>query len=418
MTRRIFTVLVLVIVMSVFLIGCASTPPAPAPAAPAPAAPTPAPAPAPTPSPAPAVPVVPQFDGTITFGVVAAMTGVNSMVGEFVVNGANLAAKHINEAGGINGKELKLVFEDEVDNLQASVNATTRIINNPDVVALFGSTFSSNVIAASPLVQEKRITMFAGGSSANIPKQNNPYIWQVRMTDDYSGALMAQAAIETLNMTNPAILFTTDSFGTGLRDQTLAALQARGIEVPANQIFGFTAEERNFAPLLTQIQNSDADGLIAIAHQMTAALICQQVEAAGLDIPLLGSSSWASAVTRTNAGASANGWHAVADWTVEVTTPEGRAFAKAYLEEFGTESDMPAVTVYDSIMLFKEASEIANTTTDREAINNALKQIRDFRGAMSTYTYHDNRGFSTSQFLTLNQDGRATMVDIVLRKQN
>ncbi|MBE6831072.1 MAG: hypothetical protein E7519_12785, partial [Ruminococcaceae bacterium] len=62
------------------------------------------------------------FDGSVTFGVVAPITGTNKMVGEYVVNGAKLALKDINAAGGINGKELKLVFEDEVDNQQASVN--------------------------------------------------------------------------------------------------------------------------------------------------------------------------------------------------------------------------------------------------------------------------------------------------------
>jgi len=353
------------------------------------------------------------FDGEIVFGVVAPITGTNKMVGEYVVNGAELAAKHINEKGGILGKELKLVFEDEVDNLQASVNAMTKIMNYPEVVGFFGSTYSSYVIGASPIVLEKKIPMMAGGSSANIPKENNPYIWQVRMTDDQSGLLLAKAATENLKMKNPAILFITDSFGTGLKDQTIDALKTFGIEVPDSMLFGFTAEEKNFTPLLTQIQNSGADGLIAIGHQMPAALICQQVEAVGLDMPLLGSSSWASAVCRTNAGDSANGWYAVADWTVEVTTEEGKAFAQAYQQAYNMESDMPAVTVYDSIMLFKKACEIANTTTDKEAINEAFKQIKDFKGAMSTYTYAENRCFSTSQFLTVNKDGKATMIDTV-----
>ncbi len=74
---------------------------------------------------------------------------------------------------------------------------------------------------------------------------------------------------------------------------------------------------------------------------------------------------------------------------------------------------MPAVAVYDSIMLFKKACEIAKTTADKEAINNALKEIKDYKGAMSTYTYSENHCFSTSQFLTVNKDGLATMVGTV-----
>lgn len=395
MIKRKLIALTIAAVMTVGLAGCSSGTTTPTPSTTTPASTTPA------------------LNGSVTFGVVAPITGTNKMVGEYVVNGANLAAKEINANGGINGKELKLVFEDEVDNLQASVNAMTKIMNYPDVTAFFGSTYSQNVIAAAPAVAEKKMTMFAGGSSANIPKQNNPYIWQVRMTDDQSGTLLAKAATSNLKMKNPAILFSTDSFGTGLKDQTLGALSKLGITVKQSNLFGFATDEKNFTPLITQIQNSGVDGLIAIGNQMPAALICQQVEAAGLDIPLLGSSSWASAVTRSNAGASANGWNAVADWTVEVTTPEGKAFAKAYNDTYKAESDMPAVTVYDSLMLFKKACEAAKTTTDKEAINNALKQIKDYKGAMSTYTYNDNRCFSTSQFLTVNKDGKAVMVDAV-----
>jgi len=114
------------------------------------------------------------FDGTVTFGAVAPLSGTNVMVGDFVKNGILLAQKHINERGGILGKELKIVFEDEVDNLQASVNAMTKLMNYPDVVAFFGSTYSAYCIAAFPVVLQKKITMFAGGSSANIPKEKIP----------------------------------------------------------------------------------------------------------------------------------------------------------------------------------------------------------------------------------------------------
>lgn len=353
------------------------------------------------------------FDGSVTFGVVAPITGTNKMVGEYVVNGAKLALKEINDAGGINGKELKLVFEDEVDNQQASVNAMVKIMNYPDVVSFFGSTYSANCIAASPNVREKKIPMFAGGSSANIPKDANPYVWQARMTDDQSGMLLAKAATQNLEMKNPAILYSTESFGTGLRDQTVKALKKLGITVPEKNQFGYVNDEKNFAPMIAQIQNSGADGLIAIGNQMPAAVICQQIDASGLDMPMIGSSSWASAVCRQNAGASADGWYGVADWTVEVTTEEGKKFAQTYKDTYKADSDMPAVAAYDSIMLFKKACEIAKTTTDKEAINNALKEIKDYKGAMSTYTYAENHCFSTSQFLTLNKNGLATMIDTV-----
>ena len=214
-------------------------------------------------------------------------------------------------------------------------------------------------------------------------------------------------------MKSPAILYCTNNYGNGVMTQLVECLKNKGYEIPDNMVFGFDAEEKNFTPIITQIQNSQADGLIAIGDQMPAALICQQMDAAGLDIPRIGSSSWASAVCRTNAGAAADGWYGVADWTIEATTEEGQTFAKTYLDQYGADSDMPAVCCYDAIHLFKKACELANSTTDIESINNALFEVQDYHGAMSTYTAAENRTLGTTQFLTYNQDQKATMAGLL-----
>jgi branched-chain amino acid transport system substrate-binding protein len=354
-------------------------------------------------------------EDVVTFGVVAPLTGNNIMVGDFVRNGALLAQRHINDRGGILGKKLELVFEDEVDTLQTSVNAMTKILNYPEVVAFFGSTYSAFCIAISPMVAEKKIPMLAGGSSANIPKERNDFVWQARMTDDNSGILLAKAATEIAKMKNPAIIHVAESFGTGLRDQTVAALKRIGVEVKEENIYAHNPDEKQYGPIISQIQHSDVDGLIGISHQRPGAIICMQVEAAGLDLPLLGSSSFASVVCRETAGEAANGWLGVADWTPDVTTESGKAFSEAYRAEYAgkPDSDMPAVTAYDSVMLFAEACRLAGTTTDPLAINEGFKKIKAYPGAMSTYTPNADHCFSTSQFLTENIDGRAALKEVI-----
>lgn len=353
-------------------------------------------------------------DGTVTFGITAPLSGTNKMNGDYIMNAANLAAEKINAEGGILGKELVLVAEDEVDNMQASVNAMTKLANNPDVMAFFGSSSSSNDIGVSPIVAEKKVTMFAAGSSANIPEENNDYMWQVRTTDDKSGRRIAEAAVNELGMKNPAIMYSTESFGTGLKDNIVAGLAELGITVSESNLYGYTTDDKNFAPIITQIQNSDVDGLIGVAmSQLQAAMICQQVDAAGLDLPMIGGNSFCTAVCRDNAGSSADGWYAIADWTSEVSTPNGKAFEDAYREAYGAPSDYISATCYDAILLFKEACEIANTTTDREAINEALKQIKDFEGVMTTYNYQENHCLASNQMLVQNQEGLAVMLSLI-----
>lgn len=355
-----------------------------------------------------------SLDGTVTFGITAPLSGTNKMNGDYIMNAANLARDAINADGGILGKELVLVAEDEVDNMQASVNAMTKLVNNPEVVAFFGSSSSANDIGVSPIVAEKKVPMFAAGSSANIPAENNEYMWQIRTTDDKSGTRIAQAAVQKLGMKNPAIMFSTESFGSGLKDQVVNGLKEQGIEVPESNLYGYTTDDKNFAPIITQIQNSDVDGLIGISmSQLQAAMICQQVDAAGLDLPMIGGNSFCTAVCRDNAGDSANGWYAISDWTSEVSTPNGKAFEEAYRAAYNAPSDYISATCYDAILLFREACEIANTTTDRDAINNALKEIKSFEGVMTTYNYHENRCLASNQMLVQNQDGLAVMIEVI-----
>ncbi len=348
----------------------------------------------------------------IYIGVAAAMTGTNKLNGDYVRNGSTLAMEQINAAGGVLGKQIELVFEDEVDNQAASVNAMTKLINNDKVSAFVGSMYSAYCIAVSPQVLEKKIPMLACGSSANIPKQNNPYIWQARVTDDQSGLLLAKAYTEKLKLKDPAILHIAESFGDGLRDQTVAAFASLGITVDPKKIFAHTPEEKQFVPILNQIMASGADGMIAITHQVPGAMIAMQADDAGLDIPKLGSSSFASTIVLTTAGTSAEGWYAVADWTNEVTTDAGKAFVEAYQKRYNSLPDLAASVPYDSVRLIAEAIRIGGSA-DPQKINESLAKVNNFPGAMSTFIPNQNRVFGTAQFLTLNKDGKATMLEVV-----
>ena len=353
--------------------------------------------------------------GTIKIGIVAPVTGTNKLVGEYTLNGANLAMEEINAAGGILGKQIELVIGDEVDNLQDSVNATTMLLSENDISAIIGSLYSQYCIAVMPSVLDTQIPYFASGSSSGVSNENNPYVWQVRPIDTFQGVTLAELATGTLGMKNPAIMYSTQSTFASLSEQVQIALQDLGIEITDSNLFGFPEEETNYAPYFAQILAGDYDGIIALSNQMPAALICQQAEISGVDpavLPCLGSTSFCSNVCITNAGSSANNWYSVADWVPGGSTEAGAAFEAAYVAKYNAPSDLPAVTYYDAMYMIKEACEIAGST-DREAINEALKQIKQYPGAISTFSYFDDHVFATSLGITQNIDETVTMIDAV-----
>lgn len=354
---------------------------------------------------------------TIKIGLVTAVTGSNSLVGEESTEGATLAVKEINAAGGINGQMLELIITDEVDNLEMSVLATQELLANDEIVGIIGSLYSQYCIAALPAVLDAGVPFFCSGSSSGVSKEENPYTWQVRPLDTAQGQVLADYVVNELGSKKPAIMYSTQSTFLSLQEQTVKAMKDLGIDISEANLFAFPEDESNYAPYISQIQAGDYDCLIAMANQAPSAVICQQVEAAGLttdDMPLVGSTSFCSSVCITNAGSAADGWLSVSDWAPGGSNPTAAAFEKNYLADnpHRPVSDLAAVAIYDAVYVLAEAMKLAGTTTDREAINNAMQKI-DFEGAISHFKYNEDHSFATALSVTQNIDGVPTAIKAV-----
>lgn len=349
---------------------------------------------------------------TVKIGLVTAVTGSNSLVGEEAQEGAQLAIDQINAAGGVNGQQLELVVADEIDNLEMSVLATQELLANDEVMGIIGSMYSTYCIAALPAVEEAKVPYISMGSSSGVSNEGNPYAWQDRPLDTAQGAALADYVVNELGCTNPAIMHSTQSALLSLAEQTIAALEEKGLTIDDSNIFAFPEDESNYSPYISQIMAGDYDCLIAMANQAPSAVICQQVEAAGLTsdmMPLVGSTSFCSSVCITNAGSAADGWYSISDWAPGGSNDTAAAFEKAYTETYTHRpiSDLAAVCVYDGVYILAEAMKIAGTNTDREAINEAMKDV-DFEGAISHFNFNEDHSFATSLSVTQNIDGVPT----------
>ena len=354
---------------------------------------------------------------TVKIGLVTAVTGSNSLVGEEAQEGAQLAVDEINAAGGVNGQQLELVLADEVDNLEMSVLATQELLANDEIVGIIGSMYSTYNIAAMPSVAEVGVPYLAMGSSSGVANEKNPYTWQDRPLDTAQGAVLADYVVNELGCTKPAIMHSTQSALQSLADQTIAAFQNLGVEITDSNIFAFPDDESNYAPYISQIMDGDYDCLIAMSNQAPSAVICQQVQAAGLTsdmMPLVGSTSFCSNVCITNAGDAANGWYSISDWCPGGSNDVAAAFEEAYTTKYPERaiSDLAAVCVYDAVYILAEAMKIAGTNTDREAINNAMEQV-EFQGAISYFKYNEDHSFATALTVTQNVDGVPTAIKAV-----
>lgn len=350
----------------------------------------------------------------IYFGAIAALSGDNSLIGQYMTEGGDLFEKNVNEAGGVLGKQVKIIYEDEGASDQGSINAAMKLVSRGDITAIVGSfVSSSNNIAVMPTMEEYTTPLFAGGSSANIKNEHNPYAYMCRLSDDLTGATMSKAAVDVLGMSKIAVIHGSDSFGAGLAEQVTNNLKEQYEIEPALDIT-FNPGEVQYTPFLTQIVNADVDGIIAIAHQNDAGIMMKQAGEMGIEIPRLGNTSFCSEVALTGAGEAAVGWYSIGDWTNDVKSDTGKAFVEQYREAYGHDPDMPSVFLYDSLTCVVEAIRLANST-DPVKVNEAMKQIKDVVGVASVYSADPEGVLGSSQFVVVNEADGPRMIESVLR---
>ncbi|MGV3654951.1 MAG: ABC transporter substrate-binding protein, partial [Noviherbaspirillum sp.] len=137
---------------------------------------------------------------TIKIGVNEPLTGVVAAAGTHVVNGAKIAADVINAKGGINGKKIELVIEDNKSNPTEAANATEKLIVRDKVPVIMGAWSSTYTLAAMPKLMEYKVPMVVETSSADkITTSGNPYIFRISPTNGME-AVNFEKYVDPLNI--------------------------------------------------------------------------------------------------------------------------------------------------------------------------------------------------------------------------
>lgn len=351
-------------------------------------------------------------EDVIYIGSVQELTGSKTVGGIPCSQGIQLAVDKINASGGVLGKQIVLVEEDGMETPQDSITALTKLLDEGKVSGMLTSCFSSTGIALSPTIRQYEIPTFSLGSSANVFAEGNPYMWQVRVTDNYASVSMIEAAV-SLGIEKPGIIHTSNSYGMGLTELMETYLKDTYNTDPSI-VISFNTGETNFAPLIAQLMDSGCDGIIAVADAAEATLIMKQIYSMNIDLPCIGSSPFASTETIANAGEAAVGWYSVAEWSTSLDTDISKEFVADYEAAHpGVRLIQNVAYAYDATFLLFEAIKIAGTA-DPAAVNEALAQIQDYEGVISTLTPDENRSFATSQLLVQTQaDGNTGISEII-----
>jgi len=342
---------------------------------------------------------------TIKVGEFASLTGKEANFGNSSHEGTLLAIEELNAKGGLLGKKLELLTEDDQTKAGEPRNAVNKLISKDGVVAILGEVASSRSLEAAPICQKSKIPMISPSSTNPAVTQVGDYIFRVCFTDTFQGAALANFASGTLNAKNVAILTDVKSdYSKGLAKSFKEKYSSSGGKIGIE--LDFNSGDKDFKGQLTSIKSAAPDAIFLPGYYSEVALICIQAKQLGMSIPIFGGDGWEGESLITIGKDAVEGTYFSTHCSSEQGTPEMLAFVESYKKRFnGKTPDAMAVLGYDSAMVLADGIKRAGTT-ESAALRSAIASTKDFAGAGGTFSLNANRDADKSLVFIQVKDGK------------
>lgn len=308
----------------------------------------------------------------IIIGGIGPLTGDAASYGISVKNGCQIAIDEINAAGGVNGKQLELLFEDDVCDEEKSISAYNKLMDS-GINVLVGAVTSGCSIAVSEVsVSDNILQITPSGSAMDCTKHPNAF--RICFTDPLQGEIMAQY-IADKGFKNPAIIYDVASdYSKGIHDSFIAKAAEVGLTIAADE--SFTSGDVDFKTQLTKIKSSNADCLFLPIYYTEVGYISEQAPTVGVELPYFGCDGWDGVINQLNGNtANIEGATFLTPFVATSTNEKVQSFVKAYEAKFKATPDQFAADGYDAIYAVKAAVEAANGDLSGDALIAAMTQI-------------------------------------------
>src|SRR6201990_3115755 len=326
---------------------------------------------------------------TIKIGMCVPVTGPAAEQGLWAQNGAKLALAAVNKAGGVLGKQVELVIEDDQTTNPGIVLAFSKLAAQSDIVAFLGSIRSTQVQAMAPDVLKLGKPVMIGGTNPGLTHSGNPWLFRFRPNDSYSGRVIADYGVNTLGKKKWAIVHSTDAFGTAGGKALSAALEKLGCPSVLDQ--GYANQSQDFTPVVLAIKQSGGDILGSyFTFENDLGIFARQLRQLGVNIPWVGSPSIVNITALKLAGPALYNTYGVADYA-EDSSDAAKAFGKVYRDAVKVAPDNQSSWTYDAINVLSAGINKAGST-DPGKIREAILSIKKFPGAEGEYNFAQNGG--------------------------
>src|SRR5262245_26319121 len=342
--------------------------------------------------------------GPIPIGHVASLTGDTATFGQSTDRGMRMAFEELNAKGGVLGRQLDLLSEDDRSITEEARTAAQKLLQRDQVVALLGEIASSRSLAAAPEAQRARIPMISPGSTNPKVTEVGDYVFRACFIDPFQGTVMARFAVDELKVKKVAILFDfKQDYSVGLADFFRKKFTELGGEIVADE--RYTSGDTDFRAQLTTIRAANPEAIFVPGYYTELGLIAKQARELGIEVPMLGGDGWDSEKTLEIGGAAVEGYYFSTHYSADAESPKVRAFVKRYHETYGAVPDAMAALGYDTAHILSDALRRAGSP-EGPKLRDAIAGTREFDGVTGRISIDGERNARKDAVVLKIENGR------------
>jgi branched-chain amino acid transport system substrate-binding protein len=310
---------------------------------------------------------------TIKLGTIAPKTGSLASFGIAATNGANLAVKEINEAGGIDGMQIEVINTDDQSDPTECLNAFNSLVSD-GVGLIVGSVTSGCTSAITGAANEEGVVLITPSATADSITTEDDYVFRACYADSFQGAIAAAYAAQSGYTSVGVVYCAADTYSKGLYDSFSAACEKYGVSVDAVE----STASMDVQDYTNQFASMVKAGVELVYcpyyYDVIGPYLVTQARAAGYDGIIMGADGYDGSLDYTVDGADLTAFNNVY-WTNHFDASDDseivQNFVKAYEDEYNESPICFAALAYDCVYMYKDAIERAGST-DPSAVRDAL----------------------------------------------
>jgi branched-chain amino acid transport system substrate-binding protein len=305
---------------------------------------------------------------TVKVGVLLPLTGSQAKFGEIEKRSYEMAAEEINAKGGVNGKKIELLFEDDTGKPDVGRSGVEKLISRENVPVLTGGYSSSVTAAAAPVAQQFKVPfVICTGSADDVTEKGYDYVFRVNPpASEYPNAVKSFLQAVAKDVKTVALLYENSAFGQSSSKSFEEDAKGAGLKIIVKE--GYQAGAIDFKPVLTKVKAANPDMIYMVSYVMDASLLMRQSKELHINPKMFvgGGAGFTLPEFAKSAGDAADGVYSATLWVETLPFPGAKQYSANFKKKYGSETEYHGAEAYATMYVVADALKRAKSITPKD----------------------------------------------------